>query len=64
LKDGYKNHLNDVYFYARHITRYGAAGGFQYHDRTIQQLKNAGNLRQLLRHKKFVFSRMKVISAK
>jgi hypothetical protein len=45
LKHGYKNHLNDVYFYARHITRYGGTGGFQYHDRTIQQLKNAGNLR-------------------
>ena len=51
LKDGYKNHLNDVYFYARHITRYGGAGGFQYHDRTIQQLKNAGNLR-LIRNQK------------
>jgi len=45
LKDGYKNHLNDVYFYARHITRFGGTGGFQYHDRTIQQLKNSGNLR-------------------
>jgi hypothetical protein len=45
LKDGYKNHLNDLYFYARHITRYGGTGGFQYHDRTIQQLKNSGNLR-------------------
>ena len=45
LKAGYKNHLNDVYFYARHITRYGGIGGFEYHDRTIQQLKNSGNLR-------------------
>ena len=45
LKAGYKNHLNDVYFYARHITRFGGTGGFEYHDRTIQQLKNSGNLR-------------------
>jgi hypothetical protein len=42
LKDGYENHLNDLYFYARHIAR---PVPFQYHDRTIQQLKNSGNLR-------------------
>jgi hypothetical protein len=42
LKDGYENHLNDLYFYARHIAR---PVSFQYHDRTIQQLKNSGNLR-------------------
>ena len=42
LQQGYENHLNDFYFYARQITRYA---NFQYHDRTIQQLKNSGNLR-------------------
>ena len=42
LKQGYKNQLNDFYFYARHIPR---STLFRYHDRTIQQLKNAGNLR-------------------
>ena len=42
LKQGYENRMNDFYFYARHITR---TTPFQYHDRTIQQLKNAGNLR-------------------
>src|SRR5688572_3033088 len=42
LKHGYENRLNNFYFYARHITR---NTGFQYHDRTIQQLKNSGNLR-------------------
>ena len=42
LKHDYKNHLNDIYFYAKHIGRYPT---FQYHDRTIQQLKNSGNLR-------------------
>lgn len=34
--------MKDVYFYARHINRHT---NFQYHDRTIQQLKNSGNLR-------------------
>ena len=34
--------LNEIYFYARHINRHV---NFQYHDRTIQQLKNSGNLR-------------------
>ncbi len=42
MKDGYKDHMNDLYFYARNITRNMV---FQYHDRTIQQLKNSGNLR-------------------
>lgn len=42
LKEGSENHPSDFYFYARQITRYA---NFQYHDRTIQQLKNAGNLR-------------------
>lgn len=48
LKNGYENHMNDFYFYARHITR---PAGYQYHDRTIQQLKNSGNFR-LIRNKK------------
>ena len=47
LRYGMENRMNDVYFYARHITRYT---GFQYHDRTIQQLKNSGNMR-LIRNK-------------
>lgn len=42
LKHGYNNRLNDFYFYARHNTR---STSFQYHDRTILQLKNSGNLR-------------------
>ena len=42
LKLGYKNQMNDFYFYARYIPR---STLFRYHDRTIQQLKNAGNLR-------------------
>ena len=42
LKHGHKNQMNDFYFYARHITR---PTPFQYHDRTIQQLKNSGHLR-------------------
>ena len=42
LKHNYKNYLNDVYFYARHIPN---RSPFQYHDRTIQQLKNSGNFR-------------------
>ncbi len=42
FKLDYKNHLNDIYFYAKHIGRYPT---FQYHDRTIQQLKNSGNFR-------------------
>ena len=37
-----KDRTNDMYFYARHINRHT---NFQYHDRTIQQLKNSGNLR-------------------
>ena len=42
LEQGYKNQMNDFYFYARHIPR---STLFRYHDRTIQQLKNSGNLR-------------------
>ncbi len=42
LKQNYKNQMNDFYFYARHLTR---STLFRYHDRTIQQLKNSGNLR-------------------
>ncbi|MEO7982472.1 MAG: hypothetical protein ABI688_00190 [Bacteroidota bacterium] len=42
LKQDYKDQLNDVYFYARHISR---STLFRYHDRTILQLKNSGNLR-------------------
>ncbi|MBL0155152.1 MAG: hypothetical protein IPP93_17405 [Chitinophagaceae bacterium] len=42
LKRGYKNQMNDFYFYARHISR---STLFRYHDRTILQLKNSGNLR-------------------
>jgi len=42
LQQGYENQLKDFYFYARHITR---EISFRYHDRTIQQLKNSGNLR-------------------
>lgn len=42
LKYGDPNQINDVYYYARHINRHV---NFQYHDRTIQQLKNSGNLR-------------------
>ena len=42
LQNGYEQKLNDFYYYARHITRHT---GFRYHDRTIQQLKNSGNMR-------------------
>ena len=42
IKEGKENRLQDVYFYARHISR---PIPFRYHDRTIQQLKNSGNLR-------------------
>ena len=42
LQQGYDKQLNDFYFYTRHINRFA---NFQYHDRTIQQLKNSGNLR-------------------
>jgi len=42
LKRGYNGRMNDFYFYARHITR---STNFEYHDRTILQLKNSGNLR-------------------
>jgi len=42
LREKRMDRMNDVYFYARHINRHV---NFQYHDRTIQQLKNSGNLR-------------------
>ena len=42
LKEGYKDQVNNFYFYTRHIPR---STLFRYHDRTIQQLKNSGNLR-------------------
>ena len=42
LTKGGNNQMNDVYFYARHTSR---STLFRYHDRTIQQLKNSGNLR-------------------
>ena len=42
LKQDYKNQMKDLYFYARHIPR---STLFRYHDRTILQLKNSGNLR-------------------
>jgi hypothetical protein len=42
LKQDYKNQMNDFYFYSRHISR---PTPFFYHDRTILQLENSGNLR-------------------
>ena len=42
INDDYQSRISDIYFYARHINRHI---NFQYHDRTIQQLKNSGNLR-------------------
>src|SRR4026208_595214 len=42
LRGDTKGRMNDIYFYARHINRHV---NFQYHDRTIQQLKNSGHLR-------------------
>jgi hypothetical protein len=42
LKEHPGGRMNDIYFYARHINRHV---NFQYHDRTITQLKNSGNLR-------------------
>ena len=42
LQNGSEGRMGDFYFYARHITR---PAPFQYHDRTIQQLKNSGLLR-------------------
>jgi hypothetical protein len=41
------SNLNDIYFYARNI---GRIENFNYHDGTIQQLKNSGSLR-LIRNK-------------
>ena len=42
INDDYQSRIKDIYFYTRHINRHI---NFQYHDRTIQQLKNSGNLR-------------------
>jgi hypothetical protein len=42
IKGDYQSRMGDIYFYTRHINRHT---NFQYHDRTIQQLKNSGNLR-------------------
>jgi len=42
LRQDTKSRMKDIYFYARHINRHV---NFRYHDRTIQQLKNSGNLR-------------------
>jgi len=42
LQSGVNNRNSEIYYYARHITRPAV---FRYHDRTIQQLKNSGNLR-------------------
>ncbi len=42
-----KRDMNDIYFYARFV---GRTTEFKYHDRTIQQLKNSGNMR-LVRNK-------------
>ena len=43
-------HLNQIYFFARHIQRLFPMN-FTYNDGTIQQLKNSGNLR-LIRNRK------------
>jgi len=43
-------HLNQIYFYGRHIQRLFPMN-FTYHDGTIQQLKNSGTLR-LIRNRK------------
>ena len=42
LKNYQDSYLNDIYFYARHA---GRKTDFDYHNRTIQQLKSSGNLR-------------------
>ena len=47
LKQKNKNSMNDIYFYARFLLRMTQ---FNYHDRTITQLKNSGSLR-LIRNK-------------
>ena len=48
LKNYNDSYLNDIYFYARHA---GRSTTFQYHDRTIAQLKSSGSLR-LIRNNK------------
>jgi hypothetical protein len=48
LKKKEKSSMNDIYFYARFV---GRTTEFQYHDRTIQQLKSSGSLR-LIRNNK------------
>ena len=47
LKQKNKNSMNDIYFYARFLLRMTQ---FNYHDRTIAQLKSSGSLR-LIRNK-------------
>jgi hypothetical protein len=47
FKNYHDSNLTDIYFYARHVGRFT---DFKYHDATIQQLKNGGNLR-LIRNK-------------
>ena len=42
LKLSNKNSMNDIYYYARFLLRMTQ---FNYHDRTIEQMKNSGSLR-------------------
>ena len=42
LKQDTKDNLNDIYYYARFLLRMTQ---FNYHDRTIEQMKNSGSLR-------------------
>jgi hypothetical protein len=42
LKQNNKNSMNDIYYYARFLLRMTE---FNYHDRTIEQMKNSGSLR-------------------
>jgi hypothetical protein len=42
MEKGNARETNELYFYARHLNR---TSHFAYHDGTIMQLKNAGNLR-------------------
>jgi len=50
LIDNPKNHLADLYFFARHITRTSPVLFFN-NDRTIQQLKYSGGLRLITKRK-------------
>lgn len=43
-------HMVSIYYFGRHIQRLFPLS-FTYHDRTIQQLKNSGNLRLIRNHK-------------